>query len=277
MIRHSVIIPQHDCADEVRRQLPPLTAALDRLGHPYEIIVVDDGSADPALRLLEKLHREFPTLRLLRFDQPVGLSVAISAGIRAARGEMLIAIEPGEAYPPHQIAALIGGLQRADFMAGRRRQSGIAKLWHRISRLPRWLLLGLDGHDPDCLFWAARREAFVDLDLAPGTARYLPALIARRRFRVCEMYVDHHGPRRPLQDIRPNPIDFLATWWDCRRWCDSAAYELIAGRTAQPLLRLVRSADESDGATEKPSPEVRFVPSDQTAAESHFLPAVKHA
>jgi glycosyltransferase involved in cell wall biosynthesis len=265
MIRHSVIIPQHDRADEVRRQLPSLTAALDHFGQPYEIIIVDDGSADPALRLLEKLHIEFPTLRLLRFDQPVGLSIALSAGIRAARGEMLITIEPGEAYEPHQIAELTGGLTRADFMVGRRRQTGVAKLWHRINRLPRWLLLGLDGHDPDCLFWAARREAFADLHLAPGAARYLPALIARRSFRVCEMYVDHHGPRRPLQDVGPNPVDLLATWWHCRRWCDSTAYELIAGRTAQPLLRLVRSADESDGMA------------DQTSADPHFLPAVKHA
>ena len=168
MIRHSVIIPQHDRADEVRRQLPSLTAALDHFGQPYEIIIVDDGSSELALHLLKNLRSEFPTVRLLRFDQSVGLSVALSAGIHAARGEMLIAIEPGEAYQPYQIATLIGGLQRADFMAGRRRQTGVAKLWHRINRLPRWLLLGLDGHDPDCLFWAARREAFADLHSPPA-------------------------------------------------------------------------------------------------------------
>src|ERR1700690_117381 len=140
MIRYSVIIPLQDRGDEVRRQLPALTAALDQFAKPYEIIVVDDGSAHATTRLLEKLLSDFPSLRLLRLDDPVGVSVALTAGVRAARGEVLIAIEPGDAYPPHQISKLIEGLGRADFMAGRRRQVGLAKLWHRITRLPRWLL-----------------------------------------------------------------------------------------------------------------------------------------
>ncbi len=136
-------------------------------------------------------------------------------------------------YPYHRFA-------RADFHAGRRRQTGLAKFRHRITRFPRWLLLGLDGHDPDCLFWAARREVFADINLAAGAARYLPAIVARRGFRACEIFVEHQGLRRPLQDIRPTFGDLLATWWQCLRWRNSAAYELTAGRAAQPLLRRYR-------------------------------------
>jgi len=175
----------------------------------------------------------------LRLDEPVGVSVALSAAVRAARGEVLIATEPGVAYPPSQILHLIDGLQRADFMAGRRRQGGIAKAWHRISRLPRWLLLGLSGHDPDCLFWAARREVFADFQLTPGMARYLPALVMRRGFRACEVYVEHHGDRRPLNDVPANPGDLLAAWWHCRRWRNCSPYELTAGRSAQSKFRVV--------------------------------------
>jgi len=273
MIRYSVIIPQHNRADEVRRQLPPLAAALDRFNEPYEIIIVDDGSDQTALRLLEKLLSEHHALRLLRLDQPTGVSVALSAGIRACRGEIVVAIEPGEAYPPHQISQLVVGLHRADFLAGRRRQTGLAKLRHRITRLPRWLLLGLDGHDPDCLFWAARREVFADISLSAGAARYLPALVARRGFRACEMYVDHQGPRRPLQDVRASIGDLLATWWHCRRWRNSAAYELMAGRDVQPSLRIMPWQDISaDGA-----PAVRFDSAALHSASIHHTPAVKHA
>jgi glycosyltransferase involved in cell wall biosynthesis len=275
MIRYSVIIPQRDRADEVRRQLPSLTAAMDRLGAPYEIVVVDDGSAQMSLRLLEKLLSDFPGLRLLRLDQPAGISVALTAAIRAARGDILIAVEPGEAYPPQQIAKLIDGLQRADFMAGRRRQTGVAKFWHRISRLPRWLLLGLDGHDTDCLFWTARREVFSDLSLPAGAARYLPALVTRRGFRACEMYVEHRGYRRPLQDVSPSPGDLLAAWWHCRRWRSAAAYELAAGRAAQPQLRILSPQETSPGSE---APAVRFDYAQQHPAHSiHYPPAVKHA
>jgi glycosyltransferase involved in cell wall biosynthesis len=280
MFRYSVIIPQQERGDEVRRQLPALAAALDQFAKPYEIIVVDDGSAHATLRLLEKLLSDFPSLRLLRLDDPVGVSVALTAGVRAARGEVLIAIEPGDAYPPHQISKFIDGLQRADFMAGRRRQVGLAKLWHRITRLPRWLLLGLDGHDPDCLFWAARREVLADITLSPGTARYLPALIARRGFRACETYVDYRGNWRPLQDVHSSAGDLLAAWWHCRRWCNSAAYELTAGRAAQPLLRIVAAQETSNSSDEvaaDTAPAIRFDHAEPKPAGLHYPPVVKHA
>ena len=158
MIQFSVLIPQRDRGDDVRRQLPELAAALEPFGQPYEIIVVDDGSQSPTLRLLEKLSKEFHALRLLRLDEPGGVSAALSVAIQAARGETIIATEAGRCYPAEQIASLIEWLPRADMIVGRRRRFGVPKLRERIARIPRWLLLGLESHDPDCLFWAARRE-----------------------------------------------------------------------------------------------------------------------
>ncbi|HTQ38958.1 MAG TPA: glycosyltransferase family 2 protein [Pirellulales bacterium] len=246
MIRNSVIIPQQDRGDEVRRQLPGLAAVLDKLGEPYEIVVVDDGSSSATQRLLEKLLMECRALRALRLDQPAGVSVALAAGIRAARGEVLIALEPGLTYPPEQIPALLNLLQRGDLVMGRRRHFGAAKLWQRIGRVPRWLLLGLDGHDPDCLFWAARREVFSDLNLTAGMARYLPALVRPRGFRVCEAYVQRQGPAQPLQDLRANPGDLLAAWWHCRRWRSQTVCELFAGGMAErPALRIVGGGENS--------------------------------
>jgi dolichol-phosphate mannosyltransferase len=275
MIRYSVIIPQRNRADEVRRQLPPLTAALDGFGASYEIIIVDDGSAHAALRLMEKLLSQFHSLRLLRLDQQAGVSVALTAGIRAARGDILVAVESGDAYPPKQITKLVEGLQRADFLAGRRRQIGLAKLWHRFARIPRWLFLGLDGHDPDCLFWAARREVFTDINLSAGAARYLPALVARRGFRACEIYVDHRGNRRPLQDVRPSPGDLLSAWWYCRRWRSAAACELAPGRAAQPHLRILSSQETF---VESSGPVIRFDHAQPPADHPvHQVSAVKHA
>src|SRR5437868_14043031 len=103
---------------------------------------------------------------------------------------------------------------------GRRKSTGFRKLYERVARIPRWLLLGLESHDPDCLLWAARREAVADISLMAGMARYLPAIVANRGYRVCEAYIEHTGPRQLLQDVAPNPGDLLAAWWHCRRWRD---------------------------------------------------------
>ncbi|HEY2882323.1 MAG TPA: glycosyltransferase [Pirellulales bacterium] len=238
MIHYSVIIPQRDRADEVRRQLPALAESLAQLRAPFEVIVVDDGSTAANVRYLDKLLGLHSALRVLRLDQPAGASAALSAGIRSARGEIIVATEPGDAYPPAQIAALAGWLRRADLVVGRRRRFGGSKLRERLSRIPRWLLLGLDSHDPDCLFWAARREALADITLSAGMARYLPALVASRGFRVSEVYVEHHTAGQLLQDVRPNPADLLAAWWHCRRWRQQNTYELLPGGSAQTSLRV---------------------------------------
>jgi glycosyltransferase involved in cell wall biosynthesis len=264
MTRYSVIIPQHDRGDDVRRQLPGLAATLEGLGEPYEVIVVDDGSAVANLRLLDKLQAEHHALRLLRLDVQSGASIALAAGIQAARGEVIVAMEAGTDYAPEQIPELLAWLHRGDVVVGRRRRFGAAKLLQRIGRIPRWLLLGLEGHDPDCLFWAARREVFGQFQLTAGMARYLPALAARCGFRVCETYVDWSGEMRPLEDVRANPGDLLAAWWACRRWRNQNAYELVRGSAqARPGLRVVGQEEPLGSAFrlqrevfEKPGPAV---------------------
>jgi len=239
MVCYSVIIPQCERADEVRRQLPHLTAALESLGQPYEIIVVDDGSCAPSLRLLDKLLIEHHALRLVRLNERGGVSLALAAGVEAARGEVIIATEPGDYYPAAQIPELIKWLDRADFVSGRRRRLGWSKLRERLSRVPRGILLGLDSHDGDCLFWAARREALAEIHLMPGMARYLAGIVAHRGFRVCETYVEHGQGWHRLDDVRANPGDLLAAWWACRRWRPSARIELSAGQLTSAALKLV--------------------------------------
>ncbi|HEY2760322.1 MAG TPA: glycosyltransferase, partial [Pirellulales bacterium] len=173
MTHYSAIVPQQNRAEEVRRQLPALMETLSSLGQAFEIIVVDDGSSLPNLRQLDQLLGQWTSLRLVRLDRPSGVSVALAAGIQAARGEVIFAIEAGEHYPASQLVHLAGWLDRADLVVGRRRRFGWSKFYQRVTRLPRALLLGLDSHDPDCLFWAARREVLVELTLMPGMARYL--------------------------------------------------------------------------------------------------------
>ena len=231
MIHYSVVIPQRDRGDEFRRQLPQLVGMLDRLTLPYEVICIDDGSAAPTQHLLEQLLTEQPAMRLLVLDASAGASTAISVGITAARGDIVIALEAGQRYAVEQIPHLIARLSRLDLVYARRRLSGWRKFWHRVGRLPRALLLGLDVRHPECLFWAARREAVAGIHLSPGMRRYLPWLVARRGFRVGDMYIDEAPVGEAVPDGRRNPLDLLTAWWLCRRWRSDAFHEVITGRS----------------------------------------------
>jgi hypothetical protein len=163
---------------------------------------------------------------LCKFSGCPTIEHAIVAGVRAARGQAVAVIEPGERYPVAQLAGLLRGLSRADFVCGRRRRHGWPKLAERIARLPRWLLLGLDARDPGCLFWAARREVFNDMQLVPRFVRHLPALVARQGFRVDSAYVEERTAPRPVSATasfdRPDAphvasASLLSAWWTCHK------------------------------------------------------------
>jgi hypothetical protein len=173
------------------------------------------------------------------------VSVALAAGIAAARGEVLIVSEAGEQYPPDQILVLLAQLARADLVFGRRRLGAWAKLVHRLARIPRWLLLGLEVRDPDCLFWAAHREAVEGLQLTRGMYRYVPWLVAVRGFRVSETYVEHRPQPRRWRDSRPNPGDLLAAWWLSRRSRSPAVREM----NLAPRLRVTDIDSTQDGTS----------------------------
>jgi glycosyltransferase involved in cell wall biosynthesis len=231
MIHYSVVIPQRDRGDEFRRQLPQLVAMLDRLTRPYEILCVDDGSAQLTLQLLEQLLPGQPAMRLLVLDAPAGVSTALSVGIAAARGNIVVALELGKRHAIEQIPHLISRLSRLDLVYIRRRLNGWRKFWHRVGRIPRAMLLGLEVRHPERLFWAARREAVAGIHLSPGMRRYLPWLVARRGFRVGDMYIAETTPGEAIADVavpdgRRNPLDLLTAWWLCRRWHNDSFHEV---------------------------------------------------
>ncbi len=251
MIRYSVVIPERDGAQEVAQQLPRLMAVLKRLSLPFEVLAIDDGSEPDMLGSLQQLQAKYPALRVLQLEVAAGASVALSAGVEAARGEIIIALEPGERYPVEQIPNLISRLSRLDLVCVRQRMQGWRKLRHRLSRIPRALLLGLEVRQPERLFWAARREAVADIRLDPGMHRYLPWMVARRGFRVGDVYVDQIADGRPLPDRRASPLGLLAAWSACRRWQNATRQDLAAASKRSLPMSPAAAREYSPGTTAK--------------------------
>ena len=249
-IRYSVLIPVCRAAAAVIEQLAALRSTMERLGEPYEVICIDDASASESFAELQANAQGNPALRLLRLERPAGASSAVAAGISAARGEILIALDPVQTRC-EQIPLLLKRLSRADAVFGKRETIGFAKWRQRFVRIPRGLLLGLEVRDPECLFWAARREAVADFEPARGMLRYLSSLIAMRGFRVTEVGVqsapvDSSANRRNPIDGWPNPGDLLNIWWRRRRYRACEAREVAAVELGQSTLRLVRPDDSLD-------------------------------
>ena len=91
-----------------------LRPALDAIGTPYEVLAVDDGSADRTAATLQRCTREWPQLRVLRLRTNSGHQAAISAGLVAARGNWMVTIDADLQDPPEAIAEMLQVARRDD-------------------------------------------------------------------------------------------------------------------------------------------------------------------
>ena len=196
-------------------------------------MIVDDDSRTSSLDALTDVVQSDRRVRLLRLAPACGLSAALTAGLAVVRGDYVVTLPAGELCSQELLTSLLDELVRADLVVGRPWRQGVAKALHRLARIPRWLLLGLEVRDPECLVWAAHREAIDGLQLPQGMYRYLATLVAARGYRVAEVTVATHGRSVALSDGWPNPCDLLAAWWIKRRW---RQYERVEVCTADPAV-----------------------------------------
>lgn len=218
MARISVLIPQRDAGAAVAAQLPTVCGTLEGISGEHEVIVLDDASTSGSLQSLERLVRSQQGLRLIKLSPACGLSATLTVGLAAAKGEYVVTLPAGDLRSSELIESLLDALVRCDLVVGRPVRQGARKTLHRLARIPRWFLLGLEVRDPECLVWAARREALAGLQLPCGMYRYLATLVAARGYRVGEIAVPTQGRSVALSDGLANPFDLLAAWWFKLRW-----------------------------------------------------------
>ena len=104
----SIIIPAFNEAGSIAE----IIREVAKLPFEKEILMVDDGSQDGTGSTVRRLEKEIKELRGLYFPENRGKGFAIRAGIRAARGEVVVIQDADREYPPVQIIGLVKELTR---------------------------------------------------------------------------------------------------------------------------------------------------------------------
>ena len=194
----SVVIPAFNEEPNVEACYRELVEVLELLGHPFEVVVVDDGSTDRTPEILRALAAADPRLRLVRFRRNAGQTAALDAGFRTARGPVVVTMDADLQNDPRDIPTLLAALEAADAACGwrvDRRDRWTKRVASRIANGVRRRFTGDGVHDTGCTLKAFRRTALDRLKLYRGMHRFLPALLIMERFRVVEVPV-RHRPRR---------------------------------------------------------------------------------
>jgi glycosyltransferase involved in cell wall biosynthesis len=104
----SVVIPCFNEEAVLRETYLRLTSVLEgRMEFHHELIFVDDGSVDATQRILQDLVRRDPRVKVIRFSRNFGHQPAVSAGIRACRGELAVIIDADLQDPPEAIPDMV--------------------------------------------------------------------------------------------------------------------------------------------------------------------------
>jgi polyisoprenyl-phosphate glycosyltransferase len=104
----SIVAPFHNEAGGVELFHRELSAALAAVpGHRFEIVCVDDGSSDATLDELVALTARDPRVRVLELSRNFGKEAALTAGMDAARGDAVVALDADLQDPPELIGRLV--------------------------------------------------------------------------------------------------------------------------------------------------------------------------
>jgi glycosyltransferase involved in cell wall biosynthesis len=196
----SVVIPVFNEVENVRDLHGELTAALEPLGRPYEILLVDDGSTDGTLPALLAIERTDPRVRVVRLRRNFGQTAAFSAGFDHARGDVIVTSDGDLQNDPRDIPALLARLDEGfDMVCGwrRRRHDSFSRVLP--SRIANGLISWATGvrlHDYGCSLKAIRAEVVKGLRLYGEMHRFIPAVASWMGVTVTEMEVNHRPRTR---------------------------------------------------------------------------------
>lgn len=103
----SLVVPMYDEEENVEAFHARAVAALEKIGEPFEIVCVNDGSRDATLERLVVLHRRDPRVKIVNLSRNFGKEIALSAGLDHARGDAVVPIDADLQDPPELIGEMV--------------------------------------------------------------------------------------------------------------------------------------------------------------------------
>jgi dolichol-phosphate mannosyltransferase len=199
----SVVIPARNEAPNVAPLVAEIRRALEGRVD-YEIIYVDDGSADATAAEIQRVAGEVPRLRLVRHQGSCGQSMAILTGVKAARAAWIATLDADGQNDPADIPTLWEIARSAPaspplMVAGQRRKrrdTWSKRAASRAANAIRRALLGDGTPDTGCGLKLFRRDFFLALPRFDHMHRFLPALAMREGGKIISVPVNHRPRER---------------------------------------------------------------------------------
>jgi glycosyltransferase involved in cell wall biosynthesis len=196
----SVFFPCYNEEANVANTVSKALAVLDKLTSDYEVIIVDDGSADGTGQIADKLAAANPRIKAVHHPKNRGYGGAVQSGIRASTKELIFYTDGDGQFDISEMPPLLGLMEDYDIVACYRmnRQDPLIRKFNAFcwTRLVDFVF-DMRIRDVDCAFKLCRRQIFDNMQLCSNGALISAEILARalrKGYRIIQKGV-HHYPR----------------------------------------------------------------------------------
>jgi len=191
----SVVIPVFNEEANIAALEQALTPVLAKIGKPYEIIFIDDGSTDASLQHLRQLQAKDAHVVVIEFSRNFGQHSAIFAGLDQSRGEIIVTLDADLQNPPEAIPTLVRTIEAGYDVVGGWRENRHDPFYRRVAskivnRIVSWST-GVKLRDYGCMLRAYRRPVVDQIRKCSEISSFIPALANTFARSIAEIEVPH--------------------------------------------------------------------------------------
>jgi glycosyltransferase involved in cell wall biosynthesis len=223
----SVFFPAYNDSGTIASMVIRTVKAASELTSDFEIIVVNDASADGTAEIADELARTYPQVRVVHHAKNRGYGGALQTGFRSATKELIFYTDGDAQYDPAEVAVLWAKMaEGVDLVNGYKISRSdpfhrivIGRAYHHIVST----LFGLTVRDVDCDFRLMRRRIFerINLEKTSGViCLEMMKKITDGGFRIVEVPVHHYhrafGKSQffNFRRIAKTGVDVLRLWFE---------------------------------------------------------------
>lgn len=227
----SVVVPVYNEEENLPELLRRTLAACDDLNTSYELILVDDGSADKSCEMIKAAAAEHPDKIVgVILSANFGQHAAVTAGLQTSRGKYIVTMDADLQNPPEEIHKLLEKMREGYDVVGTIRENRQDTFFRKIASklvnlMVRKLCNGRTMTDYGCMLRGYSRSVVDAVLLCKENGKFIPMLAMNYARRVIEVQVKH--AERMAGESKYSFLKLIAL-----------QYDLLTGTSTFPLRLL---------------------------------------
>lgn len=192
----SIVIPVFNEAENLNALIPRCLAACEKLERPFEIILVDDGSADgSAAAITAAAEAHDGRIIGVLLNRNYGQHAAVMAGLAESKGDTVVTLDADLQNPPEEIPNLVAKMDEGFDVVGTVRvprcDTSFRRIFSFITNRTIQQATGVVMHDYGCMLRAYRRPIVAAMLQCHERSTFIPILANSFARRTTEIAVSH--------------------------------------------------------------------------------------